>query len=43
LIFNDYVKVSPLENVEYGVMEAVNELCIERGFGIAALALHPLG
>ncbi len=43
LVFNDYVKVSPLEFVEYGIMEAVNELCLEREFELCALALHQLG
>ena len=41
--FNDYVKYSPLEGYEYGVMEAVNEMCIDRGFRISALALQGLG
>jgi hypothetical protein len=35
--------MSPLELIEYGVMEAVHELCGEHGFRISALALHPLG
>jgi LPS sulfotransferase NodH/SAM-dependent methyltransferase len=43
IVLNDYVKYSPLELVEYGVMEAVNELCLDRSFEMVGLALHGLG
>jgi hypothetical protein len=43
LYFNDYTKYSPLERLEYGVMEAVNELCLEQGMRLVGLALHGMG
>jgi predicted O-methyltransferase YrrM len=44
LYFNDYTKFSPLEDAEYGVMEAVNELILrDDDFRVVALALHGLG
>ena len=41
--FNDYVKYSSLELVQYGVMEAVNDLCLTQSFEMVGLALHGLG
>jgi hypothetical protein len=43
IVFNDYVKYSPLELVQYGVMEAVNDLCLRQNFEMVGLALHGLG
>ncbi|HEY6394899.1 MAG TPA: class I SAM-dependent methyltransferase, partial [Candidatus Binataceae bacterium] len=43
LIFNDYTKYSPLGLSQYGVMEAVNELCITHDYEMTGLALHGLG
>ncbi len=43
IVFNDYVKYSPLELFQYGVMEAVNDLCLTQDFEMVALALHGLG
>ena len=41
LVFNDYTYWSPVECVNYGVMHAVNELCLEEGWQIAFFALDP--
>jgi LPS sulfotransferase NodH len=43
IVFNDYVKFSPLEHVQYGVMEAVNDLCLTHAFELVGFALHGLG
>jgi SAM-dependent methyltransferase len=43
IVFNDYVKYSPLELSQYGVMEAVNDLCLAQDFEMVAFALHGLG
>jgi SAM-dependent methyltransferase len=43
IVFNDYVKFSVLELIQYGVMEAVNDLCLTHGFEMVGLALHGLG
>jgi hypothetical protein len=43
IVFNDYVKYSPLELFQYGVMEAVNDLCLTQDFEMVGLALHGLG
>jgi hypothetical protein len=43
LIFNGYTPFSPLELCQYGVMRAVNELCLSDNFEVVYLALHPLG
>jgi hypothetical protein len=39
LLFNDYTYWSPVENITYGVVRAVNELCIEDDWGMAYFAL----
>jgi predicted O-methyltransferase YrrM len=39
LIFNDYTYWSPLECLKYGVVEAVNELCLDDGWEMIYLAL----
>lgn len=41
IIANDYIFYSHLENDNYGVIHAVNEMCVQDGFEIVYLALHP--
>ena len=41
LIFNDYTYWSPAECMRYGVMQAVNELCLDEGWEFVFLALDP--
>jgi predicted O-methyltransferase YrrM len=41
LVFNDYTPWSYVEMEPYGVVAAVNELCVERGWEIVYLALPP--
>jgi predicted O-methyltransferase YrrM len=41
LIFNDYTYWSPAESRRYGVVRAVNELCIEDDWEVAYFALGP--
>ncbi|HET6679593.1 MAG TPA: class I SAM-dependent methyltransferase [Gemmatimonadaceae bacterium] len=41
LIFNDYTYWSPCECMKYGVMQAVNELCLEDNWEIRYFALEP--
>ncbi len=43
LVFNDYTMYSPLEHLAYGVVHVVHELCLEHGYRIVKLALHPFG
>ncbi len=43
LIFNDYTQYSPLEKRPYGVMKAVNELCLAQDYEMVGLALHGMG
>lgn len=43
LICNDYTNWSVVELEPYGVMRAVNEFCVARGWTVAFLALHSLG
>jgi hypothetical protein len=43
LIFDDYTLYSPLERVQYGVMRAVNDLCLYDNFKMVMFALSPLG
>jgi SAM-dependent methyltransferase len=40
LIFNDYTVYSPLERTQYGVMRAVNDLCLDEDFEIVMFALN---
>ena len=42
LVFNDYIYWSHFELVEYGVVHAVNELCIDGGYEILFFALDTL-
>ena len=42
LVFNDYIYWSHFELLEYGVVHAVNELCIEGGYEILFFALDTL-
>lgn len=41
LIFNDYTYWSPVECLPYGVMRAVNELCLDEGWQVMFLSLDP--
>ena len=41
LIFNDYTYWSPVECIPYGVMHAVNELCLDEDWQVAYFALDP--
>jgi SAM-dependent methyltransferase len=43
LIFNDYTQYSALEHLPYGVMKAVNELCLTRQYELVGFALQGLG
>ncbi len=40
LLFNDYIYLSPKSCRKYGVVEAVNELCVNEGWELAYFALH---
>ena len=41
LIFNDYTYWSPVECIPYGVMGAVNELCLHEGWEFVYFSLDP--
>jgi hypothetical protein len=41
IVMNDYIFYSHTEQIAYGVIHAVNEVCINEGFEIVYLALHP--
>ena len=41
LVFNDYTYWSPVECIPYGVMNAVNELCLKEGWEVIFFALDP--
>jgi Methyltransferase domain len=41
LVLNDYIFWSHREFVPYGVVQAVNELCLAEGWELRFLALHP--
>jgi SAM-dependent methyltransferase len=43
LIFDDYTIYSPLEHLQYGVMRAVNDLCLDENFEIFMFALDVRG
>ena len=43
IVFNDYMQYSPLERLPYGVMKAVNELCLRSDYELVGLALHGMG
>jgi len=43
IVCNDYTVYSPLEKTKYGVYRAVNEFCLNQGFEIIFLGLHPWG
>lgn len=43
LIFNDYALYSPFEEMQYGVMRAVNDLILDEGFEMTYYALDTLG
>ena len=40
IVCNDYTVYSPVEQIQYGVYRAVNELCWREGFEILYLGLH---
>jgi hypothetical protein len=41
IVVNDYIYFSHVEKMNYGVIQAVNELCVKEGFELIYLALHP--
>lgn len=41
IIMNDYVLSNPFDGQLFGVVQATNEFCIEAGWEISHLALHP--
>lgn len=41
IICNDYIYYSHVENIKYGVIDAVNEFCIKNNYEIIFLALNP--
>jgi hypothetical protein len=41
IVMNDYIFYSHSEHSAYGVIHAVNEVCIQEGFELIYLALHP--
>ena len=43
IVCNDYTIYSPLEKIKYGICRAVNEFCLNHGFEIVFLGLHPWG
>ena len=40
LVFNDYIFWSHTESRPYGVVQAVNELCVDDGWKVSAFCLH---
>jgi predicted O-methyltransferase YrrM len=43
LAFNDYAVYSPLEKMQYGVMRAVNDMCIKGDFEVVFFAFDIMG
>jgi len=41
IVLNDYTSFDHLGMLKYGVVEAVNEMCLDMGYEIIALALEP--
>jgi hypothetical protein len=41
LVFNDYTMFDHIHGERYGVVPVVNELCVNDGWTVAYLALHP--
>ncbi len=41
LIFNDYVMSNHITNESYGIVPVVNDLVVNGGWRVVALALHP--
>jgi hypothetical protein len=42
LVFNDYIAYDPLNGHDCGIIQVVNDLCINHGWKMIALALKPL-
>jgi hypothetical protein len=40
LVFNDYIMFDHIANMAYGVVQVVNDLCVNRGWRITHYALH---
>jgi hypothetical protein len=40
LIFNDYIVWSHHEGIPYGVVQTVNEMCVNEGWKVVAFCLH---
>lgn len=43
MMFNDYLAFDPLAAKPYGVIHAVNDLCVSRGYKVVGFALHRNG
>lgn len=41
LVLNDYTMANPSTGQQYGVVQAVHEFCLDEGWEITHLALHP--
>lgn len=41
LVLNDYTMANPSSGQQYGVVQATHEFCLEQGWEITHLALHP--
>lgn len=41
LVFNDYIAFDHVSNTKYGVVDVVNDLCVNGGWRMTDLALHP--
>lgn len=41
LVLNDYILMDPLLLQPYGIVQAVHEFCLEEGWEVRYLALHP--
>ena len=41
LVFNDYIMYDHLGGLQYGVVQVVNELCVNQGWRVTHFAFHP--